>query len=146
VISFYRGVWCPYCNTELQALQEALPKFRELGASLVATSPQNSVNSRTSLRTNGFDFPVLSDRGNEVAAAFGLRFALPDYLVTLYKSRKNELPAFNGDATWTLAMPGRFVTGQDRVIRYAEVNPHYTERPEPTDMLPALHSLAAFAA
>src|SRR5690348_12545229 len=24
VISFYRGVWCPYCNLELQALQAAL--------------------------------------------------------------------------------------------------------------------------
>ncbi len=30
VVSFYRGVWCPYCNLELQALQEALPRFREL--------------------------------------------------------------------------------------------------------------------
>jgi hypothetical protein len=39
VISFYRGVGCPYCNMELQALQEALPSFRELGASLVAISP-----------------------------------------------------------------------------------------------------------
>ncbi len=25
VVSFYRGVWCPYCNMELQALQDALP-------------------------------------------------------------------------------------------------------------------------
>src|ERR1700722_13135928 len=24
VVSFYRGVWCPYCNLELQALQQAL--------------------------------------------------------------------------------------------------------------------------
>ena len=30
-------------------------------------------------------------------------------------------------------MPGRFVIGQDRVIRYAEVNPDYTQRPEPGD-------------
>jgi len=41
VISFYRGVWCPYCNMEMQALQEALPSFEALGASLVAISPQN---------------------------------------------------------------------------------------------------------
>ena len=51
VVSFYRGVWCPYCNMELQALQEALPAFRELGAQLVAISPQNAVNSRKSIRT-----------------------------------------------------------------------------------------------
>jgi peroxiredoxin len=146
VVSFYRGVWCPYCNMELQALQEALPAFRELGARLVAISPQNGVNSRKSVRTNGLDFPILSDPGNETAAAFGLRYALPDYLVTLYKSLKNDLPSFNGDASWTLPMPGRFVIGQDRVIRYAEVNPDYTHRPEPADMLPALGGLVGRAA
>ncbi|HUC16789.1 MAG TPA: peroxiredoxin-like family protein [Acetobacteraceae bacterium] len=146
VVSFYRGVWCPYCNMELQALQEVLPSFRALGANLIAISPQNAVNSRKSVRTNTLEFPILSDPGNEVAAAFGLRFAMPDYLIALYKSLKNDLPSFNGDASWTLPMPGRFVIGQDRVIRYAEVNPDYTHRPEPEDMLPALRSQTARAA
>ncbi len=40
VVSFYRGAWCPYCNTELQALQGALDSIQDLGASLVAISPQ----------------------------------------------------------------------------------------------------------
>lgn len=140
VISFYRGVWCPYCNMELQALQEALPAFRAAGAQLIAISPQNAANSRKSIPNNGLDFPILSDPGNETAAAFGLRFVLPDYLIDLYKSLKNDLPAFNGDASWTLPMPGRFVVTQDGVIRYAEVNPDYTRRPEPADMLAVLHS------
>ena len=141
VVSFYRGVWCPYCNMELQALQQALPAFRELGAQLVAISPQNAMNSRKSVRTNGLDFPILSDPGNETAAAFGLRFALPEYLIEIYKSRKNDLPAFNGDTSWTLPMPARFVIGQDGIIRYAEVNPDYTQRPDPTELLPILDSL-----
>jgi peroxiredoxin len=143
VVSFYRGVWCPYCNMELQALREALPAFRALGAQPVAISPQNAVNSRKSIRTNALDFPILSDPGNETAAAFGLRFALPGYLVDLYKSLKNDLPTFNGDTSWTLPMPGRFVIGQDGIIRYAEVNPDYTHRPEPSVMLPVLRTQAA---
>jgi peroxiredoxin len=140
VLSFYRGIWCPYCNMELQALQEALPAFREMGANLVAISPQTAANSRKSRRANGLDFLILSDPGNQTAGAFGLRFALPDYLIKLYKSLKNDLPAFNGDTSWTLPMPGRFVIGRDGVIRYAEVNPDYTHRPEPTDVLAALRS------
>ncbi|MBS1090049.1 AhpC/TSA family protein [Gluconobacter sp. Dm-74] len=142
VISFYRGVWCPYCNMELQALETALPSFRELGANLIAISPQTAVNSRKSVRQNHLDFPILSDTHNDVAAAFGLRFALPDYLVDLYTNLKNDLPSFNGDDSWTLPMPGRFVIGQDGVILYAEVNPDYTRRPEPEDMLPALRKAA----
>ncbi|CCD90822.1 putative alkyl hydroperoxide reductase [Bradyrhizobium sp. ORS 375] len=146
VVSFYRGVWCPYCNMELQALQAALPAFEELGASLVAISPQTAANSRKSVRQNELRFPILSDVRNDVAAAFGLRFALPDYLVDLYKSLKNDLPAFNGDPSWTLPMPARYVIGQDGRILYAEVNPDYTRRPEPEDMLPALRRAAAVAA
>jgi peroxiredoxin len=145
VLSFYRGVWCPYCNLDLQALQEALPRFEALGASLVAISPQTAANSRKSQRQNKLDFPILGDSGNEVAAAFGLRFTLPDYLVDLYRSLKNDLPAFNGDPGWTLPMPARYVIGQDGVIAYAEVNPDYTQRPEPDGMLPILERLAAGA-
>src|SRR6201993_414103 len=120
VLSFYRGVWCPYCNMELQALEAAAPEFRRLGASLVAISPQTAPNSRKSVRQNSLSFPILSDTHNDVAAAFGLRFALPDYLVELYKNLKNDLPNFNGDPSWTLPMPARYVIGQDGTILYAE--------------------------
>ncbi len=146
VVSFYRGVWCPYCNMELQALQATLPEFEKLGAGLVAISPQTAVNSRKSVRQNELGFPILSDTHNDVAAAFGLRFELPDYLVDLYKGLKNDLPGFNGDPSWTLPMPGRFVIAQDGTILYAEVNPDYTRRPEPEDLLPALRRAASIAA
>ncbi|MFJ5295917.1 peroxiredoxin-like family protein [Pseudomonas sp. NPDC088368] len=138
VISFYRGVWCPYCNMELQALEATLPEYQALGASLVAISPQIKANSRKSVRQNNLTFPILSDEKSQVADAFGLRFALPDYLVDLYKGFGNDLPAFNDDPAWVLPMPARFVIGQDGLIKYAEVNPDYTQRPEPTDLLPAL--------
>ena len=145
VMSFYRGVWCPYCNLELTALEEALPSFKAEGANLVAISPQNAVNSRKSVRNNKLNFPILSDTHNDVAAAFGIRFALPDYLIELYKSLKNDLPTFNGDDSWTLPMPARYVVGQDGTILYAEVNPDYTHRPEPQDMLPVLRGKVASA-
>ncbi|MFZ6648568.1 peroxiredoxin-like family protein [Undibacterium sp. TJN25] len=137
ILSFYRGVWCPYCNFELQALQQVLPQVLAAGASLLAISPQSAANSRKSMRINELGFPILSDMHNEVAALFGLRFTLPDYLIALYKSRKNDLPAFNGDDSWTLPMPARYVIGSDGVILYAEINPDYTQRPEPQDMLAA---------
>jgi len=146
VVSFYRGVWCPYRNLELQALQAALPEMRARGAGLVAISPQTAPNSRKSQRQNNLGFPILSDEKSRVAAAFGLRFSLPDYLVELYKSFKNDLPAFNDDPAWVLPMPARFVIGSDGVIAYAEVNPDYTQRPDPSELLPVLDRLRERAA
>lgn len=146
VISFYRGVWCPYCNMELQALQAALPAFEELGASLVAISPQTAPNSRRSIRENKLSFPILSDVKGKVGEAFGLKFKLPDYLIELYKGPKNNLPAFNDDPGWTLPMPARYLVARDGTILYAEVNPDYTQRPEPEEVLDVLQHATSQAA
>jgi len=147
VVTFYRGVWCPYCNLDLQALQEALPTITERGAQLIAISPQSQPNSLKSQRENKITFPILSDPGNEVAARFGLRFKLPDYLIELYRdSFKNDLSRTNGDSSWTLPMPARYVIGTDGVIAYAEVSPDYTHRPDPEELLPALSALRSRAA
>ncbi|MGF6312284.1 peroxiredoxin [Bradyrhizobium sp. i1.8.4] len=146
VLSFYRGVWCPYCNMELQALEAAKPAFDKYGASLAAISPQTAPNSRKSVRQNKLSFPILSDVKGQVGDAFGLRFHLPDYLVELYKQLKNDLPTFNDDPSWTLPMPARYVIGQDGVILYSEVNPDYTRRPEPEDMIPVLQQAATVRA
>ena len=141
VLSFYRGVWCPYCNIELQALQAALADIAARGASLVAISPQTAANSRRSQRENKLEFPILSDVKSEVAHAFGIRFALPDYLVETYKSFGNNLAVVNNDPAWVLPMPARYVIGADGVIAYAEVNPDYTHRPDPSELLPVLDRL-----
>jgi peroxiredoxin len=143
VVSFYRGVWCPYCNLDLQALQAALPEIAARGGNIVAISPQTAPNSRRSQRDNKLTFPILSDAGSEVAAAFGIRFALPDYLIDVYKQFKNELPAFNNDPSWVLPMPARFVIDGDGLVAYAEVNPDYTQRPDPSELLPVLDRLRA---
>ena len=104
---------------------------------------QPAPNSRRSARENKLGFPILSDPGNEVAAAFGLRFTLPDYLVDLYKNVfRNDLQLINGDASWTLPMPARFVIGKSGEIVYAEVNPDYTTRPDPEALWPSLRQLA----
>ena len=146
VVSFYRGVWCPYCNMDLKALQAALPEIEARGASLVAISPQIAPNSRKSQRDNNLTFPILSDEKSRIAAAYGLRFSLPDYLVELYKGFKNDLPTFNDDPAWVLPMPARYVIGSDGVIAYAEVNPDYTQRPDPSELLPVLDRLRVTAA
>ncbi|MGI4814842.1 MAG: peroxiredoxin-like family protein [Janthinobacterium lividum] len=147
VVTFYRGVWCPYCNMDLQAIEAALPEITKRRAKLVAISPQTAPNSRRSQRENKLTFPILSDPRNDVAAAFGLRFTLPEYLKDLYKNAfKNDLALVNGDPSWTLPMPARFVIAQDGTIVYAEVNPDYTRRPDPESLIPALDKLKRFVA
>ena len=40
VVSFNRGHWCPYCRLNVDALAKAEPEVAELGAQIVAISPE----------------------------------------------------------------------------------------------------------
>lgn len=140
-LSFYRGVWCPYCNLDLQELELVAAPIRAAGATLVAITPQTASNSRKSIAQHKLSFPVLSDPGNQVAERFGLRYRLPDDLIAVYRQLGVDLATFNGDDSWTLPMPARFVIDRAGEIRYAEASADYTHRPEPKELLAALTKL-----
>lgn len=143
VATFYRGLWCPYCNYDLQALEEVRPKIEARGARLVAISPQTQANSRKSQRDNKLDFPILSDPGAAVADKFGLRFSLSNDVIEVYRQFGADLEKINDDPSDALPMPARYVIGTNGVIAYAEVNPDYTRRPDPCELLPVLDRLRA---
>lgn len=141
VINFYRGVWCPYCNAELAAMQAILPEITAAGATLIAISPQLEEHSQKAARQNKITFDVLMDPGNQVAAKYGLRFALPDYLRTLYQGFGIDLTQFNGDPSWTLPIASRWVIDQGGIIRSVDANADYTVRPEPSATVAFLKNL-----
>ena len=108
----------------------------------MAISPQLPEHNRELIRTRKLTFEILTDRGNEVPARFGLRFNLPDYLRQVYRTFPLDLEKFNGDASWTLPIPARFLIDQAGIVRAAESDPDHTTRPEPGDTLEALRALA----
>ena len=119
---------------ELEALQTVVGDIEALGASLVVISPQLEKYSKQAAKKLGLTFSVLSDRGNRVAARFGLAFSLPENLRDLYRSFGLDVERFNGDDAWTLPMPGRFIADRQGKIVDANVHPDYTVRPEPSDI------------
>jgi peroxiredoxin len=52
-----------------------------------------------------------------------------------------NLEAFNGDPSWRLPMPSRFVIVRSGTISYSEINPDHTVRSEPADLLPVVEAL-----
>jgi peroxiredoxin len=106
-------------------------ELKELGASIVAITPQLAAASTTLIEQQRIDFDLLSDPGNTYAAKLGLRFTLPDDLKAVYLSFGNDLAVRNGEGSWTLPMPGRFVIDTQGVVRAVDVDPDYQNRPEP---------------
>jgi len=72
VVVFYYGYTCNHCVSQLFGLNKDFEKFKELGAEIVAISPDPPSLTRERYKKFGpFAFTVLSDPGNKVAEMYG---------------------------------------------------------------------------
>lgn len=88
-------------------------------------------------------FEALRDLGNRVAEQYGIVFTLPEPLQAIYTKFGIDLPAGNGDGTWRLPVPARFVIDREGVVRAVDADPDYTRRPEPAQTIEVLRRLRA---
>ncbi len=84
---------------------------------------------------------MLRDHGNQVSAKYRLVFTLPEDLRAIYLKFGIDLAKGNGDGTWGLPMPARFVIDRTGMIRAADADPDYTRRPEPAKTVEVLQTL-----
>lgn len=73
VVVFYPGDNTPVCTRQLRSYTEGIEAFHDVGAQVLAISPQ-SVESHESFscRQGGFAFPLLADADKAVGAAWGV--------------------------------------------------------------------------
>lgn len=141
VLSFYRGSWCPFCNLELNALQQRLPDIKAAGASLIAVSPEKPDSSLSHAEKLDLAFEVLSDEGNSTAEAYGLIMPVANELRPLYLEWGLNVPEANGDGSWNLPVPATYVIDRDGLVHSAHVEKDYTRRMEPEAIIAALRAL-----
>ncbi len=84
---------------------------------------------------------ILSDPGNEVANQYGLKYQMPEELIAIYKQFGLDIPKHNGDDSWTLPIPAALIIDTHGIVRHADINADYTNRPEPEATLAALKAL-----
>ena len=137
VIKFFRGRWCSYCVTELEAWRDLYGTLREHECLMVAIGPQTQRQSDFMAGQHGLPFPVLHDPGNVVAEKFGLVYTVPEYHRAYYLSILVNIPFVNGEASWRLPIPATYVIGKDRKILFAEAHADFRVRPEPEEALAA---------
>jgi peroxiredoxin len=153
IVTFFRGRWCPYCMTELEAWQAAFPALRERGALLVAISPQLQRQNDFTVQQHRLTFPLLTDAGCRLAAQFGIAYTVPEPMQRHYRSILVNIPFINGsqtsgtqstgsqpdpDAAWRLPLPATFVIRQNNTIAFAEAHADHRVRPDPQDVLAVL--------
>jgi peroxiredoxin len=135
VLNFFRGRWCAYCVTELEAWRDLYPRLREAGALLAAIGPQTSRQSDFMVGQHSLPFPILTDPGCALADQFGLAYTIPQYHRDYYRSILVNIPFVNGDQSWRLILPATYVLARDRRVLYAHAFADFRVRPEPEEVL-----------
>ncbi|HEU5339697.1 peroxiredoxin family protein [Edaphobacter sp.] len=147
IVNFFRGRWCPYCVTELETWRDLYPEVRRRGALLVAVSPQTTRQNNFAIEQHELPFPLLADSGATVAEAFGLAYTVPAEHRRYFQSILVNIPFNNAglsyhnatEASWRLPLPAVYVIGQDGTVLFAEAHADFRVRPEPAEVLAALH-------
>lgn len=147
VLLFFRYEGCPACNIALRHYQmELYPALAELGAALVAVSPQVPDRLAGIKNRFGFGFPVASDHGNGLARRFGIAFTASPASQAHSRARGGDLGETLGTGAWELPMPTIVVIGQDRVVRFADVHPDWLIRTEAHAVIEAVRPLVSVRA
>ena len=132
VLIFYRGGWCPYCNTHLSAIGELQETIKSLGYQTVAISPDAPEKLKESIEKNNLNYTLYSDSSTELIQKMGIALQAPErYTSKLLnysdQNNSNVIPA-----------PSVFIIARNGAILFQYTDANYKERISEEDLLEAL--------
>jgi peroxiredoxin len=128
VVSFNRGHWCGFCQIELTSLNEALPRIREAGASLISIIPEPEIRARELRQSNRLEFDVLCDMDLALATQLDLTVYLGDELRNYLLADDINIGAYQRTDGWFLPIPATFVLGRDQRVLARYIDPEFRNR------------------
>ena len=108
VVIFYRGGWCPFCNSQLSELAAIEGDLNDLGYQIIAISPDSPQGLNDTDNKHGLGYQLLSDSEFKAMDAFGVSYDNP---------RRGKLP-----------VPSVFIVTPEKRISFQYVNPNYRFR------------------
>jgi peroxiredoxin len=128
VVLFYRGGWCPYCNTQLNDLRHVETKLRDRGFEIVFLSTDQPKLLYSSLKATDIHYTLLSDSNLEAARAFHIAYHLDDATLARQREYGVDLEATTGNKQHELPVPSVFIIDRSGTIRFVYSNADYTVR------------------
>ncbi|WP_125784625.1 peroxiredoxin-like family protein [Pseudoalteromonas rubra] len=140
VLVVYRGGWCPYCSRQLAGLQKIEKQIVELGAQVIAVSPDSpQALSKSSISSP--NYRLLSDDQLALTQALGLAYYLDDKTAKAYRDRMGvQFVDLDGKSRVALPVPAVFVIDKAGLVQFQYANPNYKVRLEESVLLAAVRA------
>ncbi|HEV8282957.1 MAG TPA: peroxiredoxin-like family protein [Chitinophagaceae bacterium] len=120
VLIFYRGYWCPYCNKELQKLEDSLQLIKEKGAQLIAITPEKQEGIAKTIEKTKASYSIVADSAMKIMKAYDVAYQVDDKTVGRYKMANIDLAENNGQKAGSiyLPVPAVYIINKDGEISY----------------------------
>jgi len=139
---FFRGGWCPFSTTSMRALETVRPDLAALGVSVLGITPQRHAALAGVIARNGLGFPLVTDPGQKLAEAMGVRVPIIPEMIEMYRRQGSDLAELNETGDWALPLEATFIVDRAGRIVVANAYPYPTRRMEPEELLAAAKQLA----
>lgn len=135
IIFFYRGGWCPFCNSQMGQLQAIEPQLLEMGYQLIGISPDTPEKLTASMTKQELSYTLLSDANLAASKAFGLAYFTSAKTTARYTSKmklENKLwQTPTGESRLVLPVPAVYISDASGLVHFQYVNPNFRVRPAP---------------
>jgi peroxiredoxin len=135
VLIFFRGSWCYYCNKHISKFQDSIEYVLDMGASVIAVSPQIPEYNHKTIHKTGATFSVIHDKGYQIMDAYYVSFTIDEKTIKKYRRFGRHIDRANANEDYILPVPATFIIGQDRKIRYIQYDPNYKNRSTVAEVL-----------
>ncbi|MFL0808794.1 MAG: AhpC/TSA family protein [Agarilytica sp.] len=137
IMIFYRGGWCPYCNTQLGELKTIEKQILDRGYQVLAISPDLPKNLKKSVSQHRLNFTLLSDSKAEFAKALGLAFRVDEKTNKKLLKHNINLEAASGEKHRILPVPAAIVLNTQGGVEFVFTSPNYKVRVDKNVLLAA---------
>lgn len=129
VLFFYRGNWCPTCNTQLTAMQDSVDMITGQGFSLVAITPESIENVEQTVKLHNISFTVIYDCQEKMMQDYDVMFNVTkDFQDLISKSLKINIAEHNGRDVAHLPVTATYIINRDGIITAIHFNPDFHKR------------------
>jgi peroxiredoxin len=132
ILFFYRGGWCPFCNTQMGQLKKIETKLAKLGFQLIGISTDSPEELQKSISKHQLNYQLLADFNSSLSQAFGLAYYSSQKTTDRYLSAmnlKNPLQKNKaGDMRLVLPVPAIYIIDSKGLVQFNYVNPNYKVR------------------
>lgn len=129
VMIFYRGFWCPVCNKHLSMIQDSLSMITDIGATVVAISPEKPQYLNKMADKTGAKFSLLYDEEYRISDDYDVTFTPKKTDLIVYNTILGaKLKQTHSDDSQRLPIPATYIIDTNGIIVWRQFDPDYKIR------------------